>query len=256
MKQRTIPWNILNILAYVATVTVNVLANLLRFGGFTTGEVAANYPNLFTPAPITFAIWGIIYFGLAGFCLYQSGLFRIPCAKELANALGPWFLCSSLANIAWIFCWHYQKITLSMVCILVLLISLIQLTELLRGFSLPRLGTFWVKAPFSVYFGWITVAAIANFFVFLVSIGLQPTPSAAQLLTALALTAGAFIACLVITEREDPFYALPVLWAYGGIILRYRTGGFPLLLITAIVCEITLVLCLLRVLRKAKSPRR
>ena len=51
-----------NIIAVIITIIVNGLANLLPIGGKNTAELSDNIPNLFVPAGITFAIWGIIYF--------------------------------------------------------------------------------------------------------------------------------------------------------------------------------------------------
>lgn len=49
----------INTIAFAAMAAVNALANLLPIGGNTTGQISEAYPNLFTPAPITFAIWGL-----------------------------------------------------------------------------------------------------------------------------------------------------------------------------------------------------
>lgn len=48
-------------IAFTLMVTVNALANILPINGVGTGEVSDKYGNLFAPAPITFAIWGVIY---------------------------------------------------------------------------------------------------------------------------------------------------------------------------------------------------
>ena len=47
--------------AFISMLIVNVLANAVPLNGLRTGEVAALYPNLFTPAGITFGIWSVIY---------------------------------------------------------------------------------------------------------------------------------------------------------------------------------------------------
>jgi hypothetical protein len=52
-------------LSYVGMVAVNGLANALPLNGITTGEVSDAYFNLFAPAGVTFAIWGVIYVLLA-----------------------------------------------------------------------------------------------------------------------------------------------------------------------------------------------
>ena len=59
--------------SFVATVTVNYLAQLLPINGVTPGQVSDSMPNLFAPAGLTFSIWGLIYLSLAAFSVYQFG---------------------------------------------------------------------------------------------------------------------------------------------------------------------------------------
>ena len=73
---------VLVLLTFAAMITVNALANILPINGLGTGDVSDSYPNLFAPAGLTFAIWGVIYVLLAGHTLYQLGLFR---TMELGN---------------------------------------------------------------------------------------------------------------------------------------------------------------------------
>ena len=61
-----------NIIAVILTIIVNGLANILPIGGKYTGELSDNIPNLFVPAGITFAIWGIIYVLIILFALYLA----------------------------------------------------------------------------------------------------------------------------------------------------------------------------------------
>ena len=68
---------VVNIIAVILTVIVNSLANILPIGGKNTGELSDNIPNLFVPAGLTFAIWGIIYVLIILFALYL--------AKDLFN---------------------------------------------------------------------------------------------------------------------------------------------------------------------------
>ena len=60
---------------FILMVVVNALANILPINGIGTGAVSDSYPNLFAPAGITFAIWGVIYLLLAAYTVFQLGLF-------------------------------------------------------------------------------------------------------------------------------------------------------------------------------------
>ena len=51
------PWRKAGVLlSFIVMVVVNALANTLPLNGLQTGQVADRFQNLFTPAPITFAI--------------------------------------------------------------------------------------------------------------------------------------------------------------------------------------------------------
>ena len=56
---------IANLLAFIAVLAVNYLANTLPLNGKDTGELSDQYPNLIVPAGITFSIWSVIYAWLA-----------------------------------------------------------------------------------------------------------------------------------------------------------------------------------------------
>ena len=56
-----------NTLAFAGVLIVNFLANALPLNGKNTGELSNQYPNLFTPAGLTFSIWGVIYLWLIVF---------------------------------------------------------------------------------------------------------------------------------------------------------------------------------------------
>lgn len=62
--------------SYVAMIAINALANTLPINGRTTGGVSDAYQNLFAPAGLTFAVWGVIYLLLGAHVLYQLGLFH------------------------------------------------------------------------------------------------------------------------------------------------------------------------------------
>ena len=122
-------------IAFIGVVFVNYLANALPIGGVTTWEASDSYGNLFTPAGVTFAIWGLIYMLLLVYVLYSWGLFdknRKEKKKNLIYKVDKLFIINALANISWIFSWHYGIISLSVLIMLVLLVTLILLANLLN----------------------------------------------------------------------------------------------------------------------------
>lgn len=209
---------------YAAMVTVNYLANALPIGGVTTGEASDAYANLFTPAGVTFSIWGLIYLLLAAYVVFQFGVLSKKKNKLNENSLAKinvYFVISSLANISWIFAWHYGIIALSVLIMLVLLVSLIKIADILRKESFSNIENICVRLPFSVYFGWITVATIANITVFLVSIDWNGFGLADQVWTVGILLVGAGIGIWRMLKDRNIPYGLVLIWAYFGISLKH-----------------------------------
>ena len=64
--------------AYLGMLYMNYLANARPLNNRMTGEVSDAYPTLFTPAGLTFSIWGIIYVMLAFMSGSQSLLHPVP----------------------------------------------------------------------------------------------------------------------------------------------------------------------------------
>ena len=166
------PIRVLVVVTYLAMIAANVAANALPLNGRSTGDISLAYPSLFTPAGITFSIWGLIYLLLGAHVLYQLGLFRdrpdTPADTALLNRVGVLFALSSLTNTAWIFAWHYDLIPLSAVLLITILVLLALIVTTVRRAELTGRQRWFVGVPFSVYFGWSTVAVVANITVLLV----------------------------------------------------------------------------------------
>jgi hypothetical protein len=138
-----------------------------------TGDVSNSYQNLFAPAAFDFLNLGCDLYFIACSTLFQLGFFR---GKETVldnkslDRIGIFFSISPLANAAWIFSWHYDQILLSLIWMLVILVCLIKINLIIKKMVLTKKEKFFIQIPFRVYFGWITVATIANVTTFLVSI--------------------------------------------------------------------------------------
>lgn len=62
---------VLNTLFFLLHLVASQLTQLEFFNSQTIGDVLEKYPALFTPAGITFSIWGVIYLALSAFCIYH-----------------------------------------------------------------------------------------------------------------------------------------------------------------------------------------
>jgi len=230
-------------ISYIAMLAVNFLANALPLGGVTTGEASDAYANLFTPAGITFSIWGLIYLLLAGFVVYYiSYSNRMNSSKKiLSDNIALLFVFSSLANISWIFSWHYGLIPLSVLVMLFLLISLIKIADILRKNDFSITENIFLRIPFSVYFGWITVATIANITVLLVSLNWSGWGISESIWMIIITLVGAAIGIIRGLKDKNIPYLLVLVWAYGGIWLKHTSENghneqYPFVIGTVIVC--------------------
>lgn len=234
------------VITFIVMIVVNVLANSLPINGVDTGVISDSYPNLFAPAGITFAIWGLIYLLLALFTFYQLGIINKndEISTELLNKVGILFSISSIANTIWIFTWHYQVIWLSIVFMLVILISLIKIVNAIKKERLSSKEKFFVKLPFSIYFGWITVATIANATTLLVSLNFKGFGISETIWTVLIIIIGAIIGIITLLRNRDYFYGLVIIWAYFGIIIKHTTvfnSMYPAVIIAAIISIVFLI---------------
>ncbi len=238
-KQRFTPTSILVTITFILMVTVNALANILPIAGITTGEVSDSFPNLFAPAGVTFSIWGVIYVLLGLYTLYQLGLFQKERAtdQQLLIRIGTIFAFSSLINAIWIFCWHYSIIFLSVILMLLILLSLIAIHLLLKNKPMTRKEWFFIKLPFSIYFGWITVATIANVTALLVTLGFSGWGLSESMWTSTLIIIGALIGMATAILARDIPYIATLIWAFAGILIKHTSSAgfnraYPVVIIT------------------------
>lgn len=251
-------WALATVLAFLAVVTVNALANILPINGVNTGTLSDEIPNLFVPAGLTFSIWGLIYTLLAGYSIaVLVEAFGKKPLRLWSVADGVIFFVNAVANIAWILLWHYRMVGFSLVIMLIILATLVALGEQVyerkREFKARTHGHapardkvrfFFLSVPILVYLGWICVATIANVTALLVTsrwdgFGIDPV-----LWTVVAIGAGAVVAIALAFLRSTIAAPLVVVWAYAGIVIK-RTSVDPAqtepVWIAAVVCAVAVL---------------
>lgn len=246
--------NIVTVIAYVIMIAVNYMAVFFPLGGRTTGEISYNYPNLFAPAGYAFSVWGIIYLLLGMYVIYQFRLNK----NELAEKVNRIFIVNALLNASWLFAWHYDLIWLSVIIMTGLLFTLIKIADILRTNVIAPKERWFVRLPFSVYFGWITVAAIANVIVFLVYIGWNGTGISEVFLTVTALLTGTCIGLWRMLKDRFLPYGLVLIWGYGAVLAKHLSavgfdGQYPIIIGTVAVCLLVFTVTILFITVKTKD---
>ncbi len=244
-----------NIAGFLGTIVVNYLANALPIAGKSTGELSDLYPNLFTPAGFTFAIWGVIYLLLTLFVIYQAKDIHKLNKDPVVEKVGGWFFVTCLANMGWIFAWHYQAVGLSLVFMLILLVSLIfiYLRLDIGRTRVTKMERYLVHLPFSVYLGWISVATIANVSALLVDAGWNRWGLSEATWTVIVIIVGTLIALYALRSRGDIFYSLVFIWAFFGIFMRRISVDIspnPAILIVLVAAVIAIAYMIYITLRK------
>lgn len=211
---------IINIIAVIATIGVNWLANALPLNGQQTGEISDRFQVFFVPAGYVFAIWGVIYLGLIAFAVYQA----LPAQRDnprLAR-IGWLFALSCLANIGWLFLWHYNQFVLTVGAMLALLGLLIAIyTRLDIGRASVSTGERWaVHVPFSIYLGWVSVATIANITSTLDYLRWNGWGIGDAVWAVIMLGVATVLTFLVYRTRHDVAFALVIVWAFVGIAVK------------------------------------
>lgn len=241
------------IIATVATIIMNILANALPLNGQNTGEISDRFPVLFVPAGYVFSIWGLIYIGMIAFTIFQA----LPAQKNnlRMRSVGWLYVLSSAANIAWLFFWHYNIFALTIVAMLILLGALISIyLRMGTGKTNVAATERWMaRVPLSIYLGWITVATIANATDVLYLTGWTGAPLTPEIWTVILLAAALLITTIMLFTRRDVAYALVIAWAAYGISVKQ--AGVNLVLNAAVATAALVVLLVVLTLLKL-TPKR
>ncbi len=252
-------FQIFNLIGFIATVIVNFLAVLLPIGDMTTQELSDAIPNLFVPAGITFSIWSIIYIFLGLFSIYQiRDIFKEDKIEmKFLNDIGYFFILGSLANIIWIFVWHYQLVPLSLIFMIVLLVSLLLIYMKLNiGKSeVSKIEKIAVHIPFSIYLGWISVATIANITAVLVVLGVSGFGLLAEILTIIVIAVVVLITFAMLLLRKDCAYSLVIFWALLGIFIKQSVTNLTIAIV-ALISGILIIVGIVYIIIREKILRK
>jgi hypothetical protein len=245
-------FQVLNIIPVISVIFINILANALPLFGVYTGQVSDAYPNFFTPAGYVFSIWFIIYLQAILFMIYQARSSQR--SEAYLGKIHFFYIFAGLANIVWIFIFHYSyanmvanpsffllSVVLLLVVFLMLLLTYLRLEVGVE--AVPRNEKLTVHLHISVYLGWISVATIAAI-ASAINILVPTIPTETQhLATTAMLFIALLLALIMVYLRRDYGFAVVVLWAAIGIGLKWV--AIPVIFYSAIIVAIILILGML-----------
>lgn len=236
---------ILNAFFFLLHLVPAQLTQLKLLSGQTIGEVSDKYFTLFTPAGVTFAIWGVIYLALSAFCIYHLvRAFKEDASHEANRAIsrmGYLFMLNNLATGLWTIVWVHELLLVSVGLILLQLVTLV-LIQLRVGIYNPErsLASRWfTQFPLSIFFGWICIATVANISAMLVGYNWHGFGLSPEFWTMFMITVATAITLFVVYKRRNAFVGLVTIWAFYGIILKHKElklTSSPDIITTAWLC--------------------
>ena len=207
--------SILVLAATLGVLVFNWIAATGRVGSLDTGTISDLYPTVLTPAGYAFSIWTLIYIGLVAFSVWQL----LPANVTRFRPLRSLYVFSCALNCAWLYFWHADQIVLCFGILAALSATLAVINYLLR--QPESLADGWAaKAPFGLYFGWVTVATMVNFMVMLKYLRIDLSPPVEMTLGVVLILLAAAIGVVVRLKLMNYFFPLAVAWGLTAIAVR------------------------------------
>ena len=235
--------------ATLGVIVFNWLAATGRLGS-DTGAISAKYPTLVTPAGYAFSIWSLIYLGLIAFSIYQILPVNLPRFRSVRS----FYIGSCALNCAWLYFWHREQIALCFVVMVALWATLAMICYQLRESKSLR-DTWIAKAPFGLYFGWVTAAMFVNLAIVLKFQNVALSPTTETVLAVILILVAAGCAIVVRLKLTNYFYPLAVAWALTAIAVK-QSGHTAIVVASAIGVVACLIAALSFVMNLRTSETR
>jgi hypothetical protein len=214
-------WRWLAALAIFGNISLNYYSNAHPFAGQTMGQVSAKYPTLLTPAGYAFSIWGLIFLALAVYAVWQ--LLPPQQDKSLPDAVAKPLTLANVATGVWVVLFAYEQILPSVGVMLLILACLIVTYGRARRRIFADAAPALVGVPFSLFLGWISVAAAINITIGLQQLGWMPSAGLAVVLTLGVLFVIVTLALIISRVFRDMVFPLVVAWALAWLwVARLR----------------------------------
>ena len=205
-----------------------------------------------------FAIWGVIYLGLAIYAIRQV----LPQTGEsdLIHAFG-WPSVLAFAGIGlWIvaaaFDWEVATIVLIFGALIVLLIPLLTNARRIRALSMGDRDRWFTVWPLSLLAGWLTIAAPVNLITVATGNGDLPAALSPTLWAIIAMAAVSLVAVLVTWRIRTIAYGLPVSWGLAGVFVAEQSRNSVLAFTAVIAAVAVLVIDVVIVLAQRRRIER
>ncbi|MGN7388684.1 tryptophan-rich sensory protein [Sporosarcina sp. SAFN-015] len=202
-------------LSLCTVIILNVIASFFSLNGNTTGEITNRLPMLFLPADYVLVVCWLIYMALF-FWIFKFNKTFHEMSSAHQNRFTFLFVLSSLLHIAWIFLWHFELFTGTLIAKIALLIVLL----IFYGSFPKRDNLLTGRAPISLLTGWIFITTIENVSYFLMIHGWSGLGLSDPLWTVIFLTISTAFALHFMYHYKDYVMNLVFVWVFIGIAVR------------------------------------
>ncbi len=224
--------------ATLGVIAFNFLAATGRLNGVDTGAISDKYPTPVTPAGYAFSIWTLIYIGLIAFSIWQL----LPANRARFANIRSFYILSCALNCGWLYMWHTDQIAICSLLLFLLAVTLFFINLYLK--RKEGMGDYWfVKAPFGLYFGWVTAATLVNFAILLVYWRVELSEVAWVITSVVLILVAAAFGVLFRIRLNNYLYPLAIAWAVAAIGVK-QSGNTAVVVASAIA----LIACLIAVL--------
>lgn len=165
--------NYANVIAYAANA-------LVVFGSTAVGlqdnaTLSEKYQTLVTPSGYAFAIWGVIFLAQLIWTIAQL-LPAFRSTELVTKGVGYYYVAACLAQCAWTVAFGLEKIELSLIAMVSILVPLLIILTKTSGLQAGNIGLYWLlKFPFEIHAAWIMAATVVNTNVLLVALTVSPS---------------------------------------------------------------------------------
>lgn len=227
-----------SVLIYTIVYIVSIFVNYLMLGSPDNNTISSislmsdKYFTNITPAKYTFSIWGLIY-SLGMVVLIYLWSLVINNNFEEFNKISVLLLLTTviaILNPLWIMAWVNEKILLSWLVMISLLILLVFSSIVARPLLDSQSLVF--KIFVDVYLGWITIAFCINSWAVLISYSVNPFAMSSMYISLAVLTTIGIIALRMLFGQHNLSFILVALWAFLGLymqrdsrVLEYKAIG-------------------------------
>ena len=214
---------VVHLVILLALIYWNYYSNTGAINHQTVGDVSDKFDNLFTPAGYAFAIWGLIYLGLLVLGVYWIYLaFKKDEDTRSIVYAAPTLILAHFGNGMWLWFW-LNEATGSALMIMIFILAMLFLTSIrldagLMGSS--KINKLLIRVPVSLYFGWISVATIANVAAHLKGIGWNGGINE-TMWTMLAIVLATILGSFMVIHRNRWVFGLVIIWALIAIAVRH-----------------------------------